>query len=88
MLYDLKVDDTCNLPSYIKIFIWMLKLTGYIRHKILTGKETLFVHEITRTVAESLPFPVQNPGCAENYDEYIVYKNVANDKAESVLLSG
>ena len=74
MLYDLKVDDTRNLPSYIKVFIWILKRTGYIRHEILTGKGRTFAHEITKTVVESLPFPVQNPGCVENYDEYIAYK--------------
>ncbi len=74
MLYDLRVDETRDLPSYIKIFIWLLKLTGYIRHEILTGKGRLFAHEITKTVVESLPFPVQNPGCVENYDEYLSYK--------------
>ncbi len=74
MLYDLKVDDTGNLPSYIKLFIWLLKLTGYIRHGIPTGKGKRFAHEITKTVVESLPFPVQNPGCVENYDEYLAYK--------------
>ncbi len=74
MLYDLKLDDTGSLPSYIKLFIWLLKLTGYIRQEMLTGKGRLFAHEITKTVVESLPFPVQNPGCVENYDEYISYK--------------
>jgi coproporphyrinogen III oxidase-like Fe-S oxidoreductase len=74
MLYDLKLDGTCDLPSYIKTFIWLLKLTGYIRQEIPTGKGRLFAHEITKTVVESLPFPVQNPGCVENYDEYLAYK--------------
>lgn len=74
MVYDLKVDDTSNLPSYIKIFIWLLKLTGYIKHESITGKGRFLAHEITKTVVESLPSPVQNPGCVENYDEYISYK--------------
>jgi len=81
MIYDLKVDNSCNLPPYIEIFTWLLKLTGYIKHGILTGKGRIFAHEITKAVVESLPFPVQNPGCVENYDEYIYYKNgcVASD---------
>ena len=76
MVYDLKVDNTCNLPSYIRIFIWLLKVAGYIEHGILDGKGRIFAHEITKTVVESLPFPVQNPSCVENYDEYVSYKRV------------
>ena len=76
MLYDLRVDDSGNLPPYIKLFLWLLRVTGYIRHEIPTGKGILFAHEITKTVVESLPFPVQNPGCVENYDEYLAYKRV------------
>lgn len=74
MIYDLKVDDTSNLPSYLKIFIRLLKLTGYIKHESLTGKGRFLAHEITRSVVEFLPSPVGNPGCVENYDEYSSYK--------------
>ena len=70
MIYDLKVDNTRNLPSYIRIYTWFLKLTGYISNGILTEKGRIFAHEITKTVVESLPFPIQNPNCVENYDEY------------------
>jgi len=77
MIYDLKVDNTYKLPSYIKTFLLLLKLTGYIKHGILTRKGRIFAHEITKTVVESLPFPVQNPGCVENYDEYISYKRLS-----------
>jgi len=71
MVYDFKIDNTCRLPSYIRIFIWLLQLTGYIRHGILTQKGRIFAHEITKTVVESLPFPTQNPNCVENYEEYV-----------------
>lgn len=74
MIYDLKCDDYNNLPSHIKFFIRILKLSGYIRHGTLTDKGRIFAHEITKTVVESLPFPVQNPDCVENYYEYISYK--------------
>lgn len=80
MIYDLKVNGTSNLPFYIKIFTWLLKLTGYIRNGSLTPKGRIFAHEITKTVVESLPFPIQNPGCVENYDEY------ASRKRESELV--
>lgn len=87
MIYDLKVDNTYNLPPYIKIFIWLLKLAGYIKHETLTGKGRIFAHEITKTVVESLPFPVQNPGCVENYDEYISYRRSAATHSREVLRS-
>ena len=74
MIYDLKVDNTYNLPSYIKSFIWLLKLTGYIKYKSLTGKGRFLAHEMTRSVVEFLPSPVGNPGCVENYDEYAAGK--------------
>lgn len=74
MVYDLKIHSTCNLPSYIKIFIWTLKLAGCIKQGSLNGKGRIFAHEITKTVVESLPFPVQNPDCVENYGEYNSYK--------------
>ena len=70
MIYDLKIDNTCSLPSYIKIFLWLLRITGHIKRETLTQKGRIFAHEITKTVVESLPFPIQNPGCVENYEEY------------------
>lgn len=74
MIYDLECRNSNDLPSHIRLFIWILKLTGYSKHGILTEKGKNFAHEITKTVVESLPFPVQNPGCVENYEEYVSYK--------------
>jgi coproporphyrinogen III oxidase-like Fe-S oxidoreductase len=74
MIYDLQVDEDCDLPSYISIVIWILRRTGYIKGRMVTGRGRIFAHEITKTVVESLPFPVQNPNCVDNYDEYLRYK--------------
>lgn len=73
LIYDLELDDDSDLPSYIRIVIWILRLTGCIRKGMLTGRGRISAHEITKTVVESLPFPVQNPNCVDNYDEYISY---------------
>ena len=76
MIYDLKCDNYKELPFYIKFFIWVLKLTGYSKDGFLTEKGKIFAHDITKTVVESLPFPIQNPNCVKNYNEYISYKTV------------
>jgi len=75
MLYDLKCHDSKDLPFYIKAYILLLKLTGYTKNGKLTEKGKMLAHEITKTVVESLPFPIQNPNCIRNYDEYLSYIN-------------
>ncbi len=74
MIYDLKLDDTYSVASYVNMYIQFLILTGYVKQKALTAKGTTFAHEITKAVVESLPFPVQNAGCIENYAEYVSYR--------------
>jgi oxygen-independent coproporphyrinogen-3 oxidase len=73
-LYDLKSENGNDFPFNIKLFNWILRISGYSKHGLLTRKGKIFAHEITKTVVESLPFPVQNPGCVENYDEYVLHK--------------
>ncbi len=75
MIYDLRYDNSFEFPFYIKSFISLMKLTGYIKGESLTEKGKIFAHKITKTVVESLPFPIQKPDCIENYNEYISYKN-------------
>lgn len=75
MIYELKCDNHKNhLASYIKLFMWILKITGYSSQGMLTEKGIIFAHEITKAVVESLPLPIRNHNCIENYDEYIAYK--------------
>jgi len=70
MLYDLSLADTSVLPAYIRSYVWLLKVTGYVRGGAPTRKGIELAHTITKTVVESLPFPLQNPSAVENYDEY------------------
>jgi coproporphyrinogen III oxidase-like Fe-S oxidoreductase len=70
MIYDLSGEAPADLPGYIKLYIGVLKAAGYIRKGRLTSKGRYFAHSITKVVVESLPFPVQNPTCVENYGDY------------------
>jgi coproporphyrinogen III oxidase-like Fe-S oxidoreductase len=83
MIYDLKCDSANGFPFYIKIFIWVLKLTRYGKRGTLTEKGRIFAHEVTKTVVESLPFPVQNHEFVENYDEYLAYKMSAVEQPQN-----
>lgn len=74
MIYDLKGRPPDGLPLYIRLYVRLLRLAGYIRGGALTAKGRLFAHAITKTVVESLPFPIQNPACVENYGEYLSFK--------------
>jgi len=74
MIYDLKCHRQAALPFYINSYVGLLKLAGYSRKGRLTDKGRLFAHSIIKTVVESLPFPIQNPACVENWAEYESYK--------------
>jgi len=74
MIYDLSGKAPANLPAYIRAYIGVLRATGYIERNRLTTKGRHFAHAITKVVVESLPFPVQNPTCVENYEEYTRYR--------------
>jgi coproporphyrinogen III oxidase-like Fe-S oxidoreductase len=63
MVYDLRCHLLQDVPPYINLFVRLLKATGYCRERSLTRKGILFAHAITKTVVESLPFPIQNPDC-------------------------
>ena len=70
MIADLHPHTSKNLPWYINAFIKLLRYKGYISNDHLTPKGIMFAHHLTKTVVESLPFPLQNPGVITNYSEY------------------
>ncbi|NHK31572.1 MAG: radical SAM protein [Asgard group archaeon] len=74
-IYDLKIKNDYKFPFHIRLFDFILRLTGFYRNGYLTDKGRYFSHEITKAVVESLPFPIQNSDCVINYDEYQRYKN-------------
>ncbi|MFP4343906.1 MAG: radical SAM protein [Anaerolineales bacterium] len=76
-IYDLRGDGFGGLPLPIRLFAGILRLTGYVRGGGLTEKGILLSHTLSKSVVESLPFPVQNPGCVENYEEYAAYREEA-----------
>ena len=72
-LYKLQLDPkVCSeLPLSIKMVLQILRTTGYVKGFTVTDKGRYLVHEITKTVVETLPFPLSNPKRIKNYDEYM-----------------
>ncbi|NHJ32519.1 MAG: radical SAM protein [Asgard group archaeon] len=73
-IYDLKTDSTYQFPFYIRMYDFILKLARYYSNGHLSDKGRYFSHEITKAVVEALPFPIQNPKCITNFEEYQNYK--------------
>ncbi len=73
MVYDLECRRMKGAPLYINIYVTILQLLGYARKGMLTSKGVNFAHEITKTVVEALPFPIQNPSVVENHHAYREY---------------
>ena len=73
MVYDLKGHTDPDLPGYVNAVIALLRRARYVSNGTLTSKGRKFAHTITKTVVESLPFPIQNPGCVDNWEEYETY---------------
>ncbi|MFX1492157.1 MAG: hypothetical protein ACFFBU_07835, partial [Promethearchaeota archaeon] len=71
-LYNLRLDPKViqEMPRSIKFVLSLLKLAGNVKGNKVTEKGRFFVHDLTKTVVESLPFPVNNPLAISNYDEY------------------
>lgn len=78
MIYEGKIDNLENLPTFMRILMRVLRLLGYTKDNALTKKGRILAHEITKTVVESLPFPIQNPDCVENYGDYALYRDIAH----------
>lgn len=70
MVYDLNGSTHPALPFYVNAYISLLKRARYVRNGTLTYKGKMFAHTITKTVVESLPFPIQNPACVDNWEAY------------------
>lgn len=71
-LYKLRIDPKtiAKMPFSVKLVLKLLKATGNVQGLRVTDKGRYFVHEITKTVVESLPFPLSNPSTIENLSEY------------------
>jgi hypothetical protein len=48
----------------------LLRTGGHVDKNGVTKKGRLFVHDITKTVVETLPFPLSNPAVVDNWDDY------------------
>ncbi|TXT53822.1 MAG: hypothetical protein BAJATHORv1_110014 [Candidatus Thorarchaeota archaeon] len=62
-LYDLRVseDFLSTMPRNIRWVLKLLRLMGYIKGDKVTRKGRYFIHDLTTTVIEKLPFPLGNP---------------------------
>ncbi|MHA2405668.1 MAG: radical SAM protein [Candidatus Hermodarchaeia archaeon] len=71
-LYNLQLDPKVinGLPKSIRFVLSLLRLVGNVKGMQVTSKGRFFVHDLTKTVVESLPFPVNNPSAISNYKEY------------------
>ena len=71
-LYNLRLDPKVihKLPRSIKFVLSLLRFAGNVKDIHVTPKGRFFVHDLTKTVVESLPFPVNNPAAISNYPEY------------------
>ncbi|MEM3518633.1 MAG: radical SAM protein [Nitrososphaerales archaeon] len=71
-LYKLRLDpEVCSkLPLSVKTVLQILRTTGYVKGFNVTNKGRYLVHEITKTVVETLPFPLSNPNRIKNISEY------------------
>lgn len=75
MLYDLSGNIESDVSRFIKFFVKVLRLFGYIKNNMLTKKGIMFTHKITKTVVETLPYPLQNTQYIKNYEDYLKQKN-------------
>ena len=87
MIYDLRLNTSPEFPFYIRAYINILKLTGYGKNGFLTRKGKLFASALSKTVVESLPFPIQNAFCVENFEEYLYHKNIVKNISKTDLNS-
>lgn len=77
--YKLKIDPEKmeDMPFSIRLIVLLMRLTGNVDGLKVTPKGRYFVHEITKTVVESLPFPMSNPEAVRNWDEYTYAEKLA-----------
>jgi oxygen-independent coproporphyrinogen-3 oxidase len=71
-LYNLRLDPNViqEMPRSIRFVLSLLRLAGNVKGNNVTEKGRFFVHDLTKTVVESLPFPVNNRLAIKNADEY------------------
>ncbi len=70
MIADLELKPSAKFNPWINAYIRLLILAGYGRKGRLTGKGIGFAHALTKTIVESLPFPLQDDSRIENAWEY------------------
>lgn len=89
-LYKLEMDAEKieRMPFLVRLFLSSLRLTGNLEGFSVTPKGRHFVHEITKSVVESLPFPLSNPEAVRNWDEYIQAEKSAVEKVPEITTWG
>jgi coproporphyrinogen III oxidase-like Fe-S oxidoreductase len=75
MIYDLDIAASVRLPWHLRTFAACLNLCGYSTKGRFTKKGRYLSHQISKTAMESLPFPIQYPGCVKNLEAYEAYKS-------------
>ena len=75
IIYDLYCFYKSQFPLYINGLIVLLKIAGYVRNNRLTKAGIYYAHSLTKTVVETLPYPLQNKDKIENFSEYLKDKS-------------
>lgn len=83
MIYTLKCETSKDFPWYINLYTLILSLSKIGDKKGLSSKGINFAHKLTKTVVESLPFPLQNKASVLNYDEYEEAKKITEEEAST-----
>ncbi|MFX0168266.1 MAG: radical SAM protein [Candidatus Hodarchaeota archaeon] len=89
-LYNLQLNPQVieKMPRSIKFVLRLLKLAGHIKGYRVTPKGRFFVHDLTKTIVESLPFPVNNPAAVANFEDYqqryLTAHTLLNQRAKSL----
>ncbi len=71
MIADLQLQTFPEFPAYINILVRLMQLNGYGKSGVLSSKGIEFAHHLTKTVIESMPFPLNNPEKITNYKSYM-----------------
>ncbi len=86
MIYNLRIRPRPDWPLSLRALAWMLRIAGYSRGDSLTLRGRFMAHEISKTVMEALPFPIQDPSSVENRAEYEEYRQRAR-QAQPIAFS-
>ncbi len=80
-LYRLRADAWAEAPTFIRLLSFFWELAGYVMGGDLTTKGMLFAHTLSEGMVSTIPSPLSDPTCVENYPQYREYRAVGTTSA-------